>query len=183
MPAERRPAERSRKATLLGLALLAVPGFLLGAGAGLLWEDPGLLASYWLGRTEAVAWGPGEEGGALRAAASRELPAVAAAPDPRAPEADPPSDAPAQGATARAGAAPEGRFLVQVGAFGERAGAERLAAALRQKGYEVIVSDEPGAARWRVRVGPLASREEGERAASRLQREEKLPTWILEEAT
>ena len=38
-----------------------------------------------------------------------------------------------------------------------------------------------GSARWRVRVGPWPTRDAGERAADRLKREERLPTWVLEE--
>ena len=77
-----------------------------------------------------------------------------------------------------------GRFLVQVGAFAERGGADRLAGRLQEKGYSVGVSADPaGSGRWRVRVGPQATREEGERTAGRLEREERLPTWVLEEAS
>ena len=64
-----------------------------------------------------------------------------------------------------------------------REAAERLAASLRDKGFSVYVSPgaRAGEARWRVRVGPLATREEAERAASRLKKVEKLPPWILSE--
>ena len=45
----------------------------------------------------------------------------------------------------------------------------------------------PGArsdgARWRVRVGPVADRAEAERLSARLKRDEKLPTWVLDENT
>ena len=75
------------------------------------------------------------------------------------------------------------RFAVQVGAFAESHSAERLADALRGKGFDVYVSAgaSSGEPRWRVRVGPLPSREEAERVATRLKAEEKLPTWVLDE--
>ena len=77
-----------------------------------------------------------------------------------------------------------GHFSVQVGAFAEGRAAEDLAATLRGKGYPVYVSAGAGAgsARWRVRVGPLASREAADRTASRLKAEERLPTWVVDES-
>ena len=78
---------------------------------------------------------------------------------------------------------PEGRLAVQVGAFATSLAAEELAKSLRSKGYAASVS--PGAtageSRWRVRVGPLATRDEAEATAARLKKAEKLPTWILSE--
>jgi DedD protein len=72
---------------------------------------------------------------------------------------------------------------VQVGAFESSEAAERLAKSLKGKGYPVYVSPGTagGSARWRVRVGPLASRDEAEKTAERIKRSEKLPTWILGE--
>jgi cell division septation protein DedD len=192
-----RTAGGRRRRWVLGLAALAVPGFALGAISGLLFEEPGLVVSYVLGRTEAVSWGEGDEAG------GHALPAVAApgeavaTPPAAAPEATPvaspaPAEAPAPPPvkkpavspplpTAASVAASTG-FVIQVGAFGERAGAERLAADLRSKGYRVTLSEgDSGGARWRVRVGPSATREEADRIASRLKQSEKLPTWVLEE--
>ena len=73
---------------------------------------------------------------------------------------------------------------MQVGAFAEGRAAEDLAATLRGKGYQAHVSAGAGAgsARWRVRVGPLASREAADRTASRLKAEERLPTWVVDES-
>lgn len=100
------------------------------------------------------------------AAAARPVAAPAPAP-PRAP-------APASAAPAASG------FAVQVGAFGERTGAERLVASLRTKGFPASVARETGgAAPFKVRVGPVSSRPEAERLAGRLKREERLPTWVL----
>jgi hypothetical protein len=78
---------------------------------------------------------------------------------------------------------PAVRLAVQVGAFADSAAAERLAESLRGKGFSVYVSPGTGAgeARWRVRVGPLTSRGEAERTAARLKKDEKLPTWVLDE--
>ena len=79
--------------------------------------------------------------------------------------------------------APAGRFAVQVGAFSENRSAERLADTLRRKGFDVYVTPgaQAGESRWRVRVGPMHTREDAERAAARLKTEEKLPTWVLDE--
>ena len=73
---------------------------------------------------------------------------------------------------------------MQVGAFAESRAAEQLAQSLRSSGLPVYVSPSAaaeGEQRWRVRVGPVATREEAERIASRLKSKEKLPTWVLTE--
>ena len=73
---------------------------------------------------------------------------------------------------------------MQVGAFAESSAAEELASSLRSSGLPVYVSPSAAAAgdqRWRVRVGPLATREEADRIAARLKTKEKLPTWVLTE--
>ena len=59
-------------ATLVGLSLLAIPGFGLGLLGGVAWEDPGLLVSYLAGGTEEVGW-----------ASSAERPPDVAAPAPQ----------------------------------------------------------------------------------------------------
>ena len=71
---------------------------------------------------------------------------------------------------------------MQVGALADAASAEQLAGKLRKRGFPVYVapSAEPGSKRWRVRVGPVATREKADELATRLERE-KLPTWILAE--
>ena len=177
-------------ATLVGLSLLAIPGFGLGLLAGVAWEDPGLLMSYVAGGTENVGWGP-----------AADQPPDVAAPAPASPPSTTATQATAQrsatrkpaehsGAGAQRGEAersslkPEGRFSVQVGAFAEGRAAEDLAATLRGKGYQAHVSAGAGAGstRWRVRVGPLPSREAADRAATRLKAEERLPTWVVEES-
>ena len=188
-----RPRERHPALVLLALTLLAIPGFGIGVLAGVAWEAPGLLVSHLLGRTVEVPWGSAardvaEEPGTVAARveeapadASPGLPDVAAAA---------PSRAESPGASATrlrpevlSPGAPELRFAVQVGAFGESSAAESLAQRLRAKGFDVYVSPSTpeGGARWRVRVGPVSTREQAERMAARLKAEEKLPTWVLDE--
>lgn len=72
------------------------------------------------------------------------------------PTATPPVSAPPV-APQRAGGA--SGYFVQVGVFSARDGAERVAKALRGKGFEVAVSRyETGKRLYRVRVGPAADR-------------------------
>jgi DedD protein len=69
---------------------------------------------------------------------------------------------------------------VQVGAFAEQAGARKLVDQLRGWGYTAgFVREEGGRAPFKVRVGPLATREEAERLARKLKAEHRLPTWVL----
>jgi DedD protein len=176
--------------TLVGLALVAIPGFALGLFAGVLWEDPGLILGDLAGETEEVAWGPQAPGEpeATGAPEGGEAAAAAAAPDVAA--APPAAPAAAALPSAERGAAPAparrtaGKVSVQVGAFADSRAAEQLAVSLRGAGLPVYVSPSAaaeGAQRWRVRVGPLATREEADRIATRLKTKEKLPTWVLVE--
>jgi DedD protein len=185
--------------------MLAIPGFALGALAGVVWEDPGLVAAYLFGATEEVAWAP-EDGAALPPVASPPDAGNPSGPGPKPPPpeaAKPPTIATTPSATKTASAKPaarpakssrprvsapirslaSGKLAIQVGAFSERAGADRLAAQLRGKGFPVLIvaGDVSGAPRYRVRVGPLGSREEAEKTAIQLKRDEKLPTWIVED--
>ena len=164
---------RSPLWTLVGLALLAIPGFFLGLFVGVAWEDPGLLLGHLFGRTELVAWSRGVDDG-VESRAPEGPPPVSTAPKPSATRIRPDVISPG---------APAARFAVQVGAFSESRAAERLAESLRGKGFDVYVSPgaKAGEARWRVRVGPLPSRTEADRIAVRLKAEEKLPTWVLDE--
>ena len=172
---------------MLALSLLAIPGFALGLAAGIAWEEPGLLFGYLAGRGEDVVIR--ESGEPPRVARTPESPVPKAMPDvaapaPPAPHAreatrlrtEAPSPSTASPSTAE-------RFAVQVGAFSENENAERLAENLRKKGFDAYVSagakvTQP---RWRVRVGPFPDRKEAERAAGRLKKNEKLPTWVLDE--
>lgn len=185
MAEARKPHTRSPIVTALGLMLLAVPGFAVGLLAGVAWEEPSLLASHLLGRTTEVPW---EE--PVAAKSEEALPDVAASGVTRMrPELLSPagreavSGEPNEPARATAAIPERGRFAVQVGAFGDNGTAERLARRLRESGYDVYISPgaKAGEARWRVRVGPHATREKADAAARRLKAQEDLPTWVLDE--
>jgi DedD protein len=74
-------------------------------------------------------------------------------------------------------------FSVQVGAFSESAPAHRVADDLEAKGYKVYITPSASSrdGRWRVRVGPLPSREKAQDVAHQLKVDEQLPTWVLSE--
>ena len=181
--------------SLLGLALVAIPGFAIGLFAGVLWEDPSLILGDMAGGTQDVAWGPqpAAEAGDVAAEGPASEDAASAAPEAASPaagtasvSAPPPPAGPLPTATAAARPAPKpaGKLSVQVGAFAESRAAEELAQSLRSSGLPVYVSPSAaaeGSQRWRVRVGPLATREEADKIAARLKTKEKLPTWVLTE--
>lgn len=74
--------------------------------------------------------------------------------------------------SADAAAAPNrsGAFAVQVGSFGNRENAERLTRELQSKGFPAYVEDPDGSGRGlaRVRVGPVATREDASKLLERL---------------
>ncbi len=74
-------------------------------------------------------------------------------------------------------------FAVQVGAFVDSKAADRIYRELRDKGFDAYISpaSRSGDDRSRVRVGPVASKADAQALASRLKREERLPTWVLSE--
>jgi DedD protein len=84
------------------------------------------------------------------------------------------------GSVAPASAAATGRFVVQVGAFTDAAAVKEARAKAEKLGMKTYtqVADTPAGARTRVRVGPFATRDEAERAASKL-KAAALPTVIL----
>jgi DedD protein len=209
--------------TLVALVLLIVVGFLCGALAGFLWEEPGLVLAYLSGKTEPVTWNEPERAGDVAAPppaqaenaerardSAAKLDADAGKPAPPA-SAEPlgaeprddrsevvrekplekkpvlaPSHTAAVAKTAPvkvAAVAPAGRFSVQVGAFADRASADKLASRLRARGYDTFVKTdgETGGKRFRVRVGPVKERARAEKLAAKLAKGEKLPTWILDE--
>jgi len=178
--AQRNEASRLRVVLgLLGLLLLAVPGFAVGLLAGVVWREPGLVATHLFGGTREVVWGSPAGAGSTDAAAPAATGDVAAAPPTPGHEAVAREPAP----IAAIEPEPTGRLAVQVGAFGDSASAEMLAGTLRRKGFPAFVSPSTGesGARWRVRVGPMTSRDEADRTAARLKTEERLPTWVIEE--
>src|SRR5262245_11302657 len=191
---------------VVGLLLLAVPGFAVGLLVGVVWREPELVASHLFGGTREVEFGgpatapragaeraPGDVAAApppapapsARPAGAAPAPAAASAKAPQAAAAAPPPAKPAERPTPLAAleSAAAGRLAVQVGSFADAASAEKLAGQLRRKGFPAFVSPSTGEAggRWRVRVGPIASREEADRTAARLKAEERLPTWVVEE--
>jgi DedD protein len=211
----------------MALVVLVVVGFLCGALAGFLWEEPGLVLAYLSGKTEPVEFSepvsvaaeppgysesdelapdtheklaaeevPPAELAPAAAALPREEPDEVAPDKPPAPKpAEKPAEkkpviapakpAPAVLAPAKvASATPAGRFSVQVGAFADRASADKLVSRLRGRGYSSYVKadSEGGPKRYRVRVGPVSSRPRAEELATKLAKGEKLPTWILDES-
>jgi DedD protein len=228
--------ERDRRSagwvsTLVALVVLVVVGFLCGALAGFLWEEPGLVLAYLSGKTQPVEWTdadkpadvaaepptysesarpesaelaptgePTREAEALDAPTPTPVavPAAAPAPTPAPAPAKPVEKklaAPASLAAAKpapakpapvkvAAATPTGRFSVQVGAFADRASADKLVSRLRARGYDTFVKTdtETGGKRFRVRVGPVNARARAEELAAKLAKAEKLPTWILDES-
>ena len=208
--------------TLVALVVLVIVGFLCGALAGFLWEEPGLVLAYLSGKTEPVEFSepavaaepPGFSESAEPAPdaheklAAEEVPPVEPAPlvavepreepeavAPEKPPAEKPTEkkpmiapakpAPAAPAPAKIASAktPAGSFSVQVGAFADRASADKLVARLKGRGYTSYVKadSEGGAKRYRVRVGPVPARARAEELAAKLAKGEKLPTWILDE--
>lgn len=117
----------------------------------------------------------------------RDLPAVGAAPDVvvRATERAELEAVAALRMAERAPLAPSDRvgFAVQVGAFVDAKAADRVYNQLRDKGFDayIIPASKSGDGRSRVRVGTVASKADAQALASRLKREERLPTWVLSE--
>jgi cell division septation protein DedD len=111
------------------------------------------------------------------AAAAPARPAVAEPPVSRE---EPPAQSPAEPAATAAAPTPaetsgdaaagETRWYVQLGAFGDRDNADRLAARVGTYGYRAHVSEFPSTGRtvYRVRVGPEPSRARAESIASAL---------------
>jgi cell division septation protein DedD len=177
---------------VLGLSLLAVLAFLVGAFAGLVWKEPGLVAAYVRGDTTEIAWSTASE--PVVAAAPAPTGTGEARPEPTSPEPETPAatqPAPAAAAPARpapqkppavAAPPPAGHIAVQVGAFGARDAAESLRVRLEKAGFPAYLAPSAQAGDpWRVRVGPYPSRDEATRVARRLEQGQKLPIWVLDE--
>jgi cell division septation protein DedD len=181
-PRRRRAEGKGLLATLVAAALVVSGGFAVGLIAGIVFEEPGLMLDYWTGRTTPVT---GADVAARSEPKGTPVPADGQA-----------GSSPRRGAPAHATDSSDGRsldvaaappssgFAVQVGAFSEASAARRLAGELRAAELPVYVVPGSAAAdaRWRVRVGPVSTRREAERLATRLKRREKLPTWVLSES-
>jgi cell division septation protein DedD len=189
----------SRLATLAGAALLVLIGFFLGLVAGAMFEEPRLVIDHVAGNTTDVPLdapglapgtpgvAPAPEAGAEQAAAPAPVEAPpAAAPEPlglsgaRAPEpVAAVAAAPAPAPTPAVSSPPPPGFEIQVGAFGERGAADVLVQKLQRAGYQARIVPTEGAARFKVRVGPYATRADAESRARSLKAEHRLPTWVV----
>jgi len=139
---------------------------------------------------EAAPFSPGASSLAAAAPAKR---AASSAASRRAAARRAPAPAPAQRTAARAPvqrtaavqssrapAPPAGRFSVQVSAFASANSARSMASALRADGVPAqVVDTQSGNARYKVRVGPLATKAEAQRMAQRLTDERGLDTWVV----
>jgi DedD protein len=198
MPGERRYTPRSTGpswvATLGGALLLVAVGFGVGLVAGTAYEEPQLVAEHLSGQTTEIPLAAEGENGSDALA---EPDVAAAAPLDPAAEGEPAPLgagaldaereervaaaaplAPPQAAVSLDPAAAPG-WSIQVGAFGNEGTARELAGELGRRGYSAYIVDLGEDARFKVRVGPIATREEAERVAARLKSEQRLPTWIL----
>jgi cell division septation protein DedD len=188
-------------ATAGGALLLIALGFGVGIVAGTAYQEPELVVDHLAGRSTDVVLEPaGVSSGAPDVAAPAPPVAAALAPpvaaalgegaleevrrDARPPAAEPASAAAPERRVAvapRPAPAPapttEG-FSIQVGAFSSEKAARQLASELGRQGYDTYLMDEGGGARWKVRVGPLATRSEAEAISVKLKRDQRLPTWI-----
>jgi DedD protein len=196
-------------ATLAGVLLLVAVGFGVGLVAGTAYEEPELVAEHLAGRTVEVALGPVAEDAArapaddVAAAPPPPAPGVVeplptplgagALDDSREGRLMRPAPSAVAARSAGAAAAPtakpaaqaakpaarEAGFAIQVGAFATEATAQQLARELGKRGFPSYVASEGAGARFKVRVGPIASRSEAEQLSGRLKSEHRLPTWIM----
>ncbi|WP_018952805.1 SPOR domain-containing protein [Thioalkalivibrio sulfidiphilus] len=110
-------------------------------------------------------------------------PAAEPAPQSRTPTAPAPATPPPAPTRAPAAASDPGPggWAVQVGSFGERANAEAERDRLRRAGFQVLVEPARAGDRqiFRVKVGPVSTREEAERLRSRLGTEQSLQGIVV----
>jgi DedD protein len=118
---------------------------------------------------------PDREAPAASPAAEKKSPppvaAPAEAPEPAPPEAVAEASAPpASPSTDVPAATASGAWAVQVGAFGSEGAARKLAQRLESQGYDVFIAatKRSGKTLHRVRVGPVATRNDADQLASRL---------------
>ena len=102
-----------------------------------------------------------------------EPPAASNPPEPASQATQPPASSsapPPQREKARPPAPDAESWVVQVGAFSARSGAERIAAEFKGKGYPVTVTPGPT---FRVQIGPYPKKADAEQIASRVRQEGK----------
>lgn len=79
-----------------------------------------------------------------------------------------------------AGSGSTGGWAIQVGAFGDEPSARALETRLEGKGYPIeVLPAGPESNRWRVRVQPIGQEQAARGTAERIEREERLPTWVI----
>jgi cell division septation protein DedD len=183
--------------TLGGAAVLLAFGFGIGLVAGSALEEPELVAKHLAG--EATELPLPEAPAAPRAAApatpapapareARPAPPDGARPAAPAPAVAPPTPKPVAPPRAPApppatvAARPAG-FAIQVGAFAERKAAEELVSSLRGDRLRAyVVEGAPSeSARFRVRVGPYATRAQAGDEAAKIKAKRRLPIWVIAE--
>jgi cell division protein FtsN len=76
-------------------------------------------------------------------------------------------------------AAHGGAFTIQVGAFKDRASADRVVARLKSKGFPASVMPAEGGGLFNVRVGSYEARADAERVQNKLRDEEKFKPFIV----
>ena len=86
---------------------------------------------------------------------------------------------PASTAAAPPAAARGGNFTIQVGAFKDRASADRVVTRLKSKGFPAYVVAPEGDGLFNVRVGGYEARADAERVGNRLRDEEKFKPFIV----
>jgi DedD protein len=176
---EREAAGPGWLSTLGGAVLLLVLGFGVGILAGTAWEEPDLVMEHLAGRTTELPLVAGTSAEPEEAEEFESFARPLGAPEdsPKALSSPAPVDLPSVSMPPP----DQSGFAIQVGAFGDERAAARLASELRAVGYAAYVrrDDGPRGARFRVRVGPVPSREEAAGLASKLKSDRQLPTWIL----
>jgi cell division septation protein DedD len=199
---------RSTILTVGRLLAFVVVGFAVGLVLGIASEEPELLAGHARGDSEtvelddALAARPDEDVEAAARAARveaefeaeelaivfddappMELPDVSAGPmdgGPETAQADATAEsAPTSGSSSSVGAG-GGSWAIQVGAFGDEPSAIQLADRLEGKGYPIeVLPAGADSNRWRVRVQPIDGEATARTTAERVEREERLPTWVI----
>jgi cell division septation protein DedD len=169
------------------LAFIAT-GFAIGLVIGVVSEEPELLAGHLRGDTETI-----ELDAALAANPDEDAPAAPGAlaergeAEPSAAEIAIPFEAESRGGPPDVAAGPftaasaqSGDWAIQVGAFGDEPSAAKLADRLETKGYPIeVLPAGADSNRWRVRVQPIAGETAARTIAERVEREERLPTWVI----